>query len=223
MEQGEVNLALLDQVRFDAAGLIPVIVQDVITQKVLMLAYMNREALALSLKTGRTWFFSRSRQCLWPKGETSGNFQAVEAIYYDCDADALLVLVRQQGVACHEGYYSCFHYQINPEGEVGLIGKKEPPLSTESFLSCLEALVQARKETRPEGSYTASLFNAGQDRILKKVGEEVTELILAAKGGKKEEIVAEAADLFYHLLVLLVAYGLDTQAVKEELARRFRG
>ncbi|TDA67488.1 MAG: bifunctional phosphoribosyl-AMP cyclohydrolase/phosphoribosyl-ATP diphosphatase HisIE [Clostridia bacterium] len=200
----------LGHVKFDANGLIPAIIQDAGSSQVLMLAYMNEEALRRSLASGRTWFFSRSRQRLWLKGETSGNSQEIEEIFYDCDADTLLVKVRQEGVACHEGNFSCFHYPLEdqPKPDYGRI------------VDTLFAVIKERQAGRPEGSYTASLFSAGLDKILKKIGEEAAEVIIAAKGGQREEVVYEAGDLAYHLLVLLAEQGLGPEDVRQELARR---
>lgn len=200
----------LGRVKFDANGLIPAIIQDAGSSQVLMLAYMNEEALRRSLATGRTWFFSRSRQRLWLKGETSGNSQYIEEIFYDCDADALLLKVRQEGVACHEGSFSCFHYPLEE--------RSQP--DTGHVIESLFAVIKERQASRPEGSYTAFLFNEGLDKILKKIGEEVAEVIIAAKGGQREEVIYELGDLVYHLLVLLAEQGLGPEDVKQELARR---
>jgi len=204
----------IDLLRFDDKGLIPAVVQDVKSGTVLMVAYMNREALEKTLLEGRTWFYSRSRRCLWAKGETSGHIQKVTAVYYDCDADTLLVQVHQTGAACHEGAFSCFSRLLAADGE---------PVSHEwAALSWLEELVKDRKEKLPPGSYTTYLFEQGLDKILKKVGEETTEVVIAAKGGKEEEIIYETADLFYHLLVLLRQKDIDLKKVWAELAKRHR-
>lgn len=200
----------LGRVKFDANGLIPAIIQDVGSSWVLMLAYMNEEALKRSLASGRTWFFSRSRQRLWLKGETSGNSQHIEEIFYDCDADALLLKVRQEGVACHEGNFSCFHYPLD----------EQPRPEASQIIEDLFAVIKQRQTSRPEGSYTASLFGDGLDKILKKVGEEAAEVIIAAKGGQKEEVIYELGDLVYHLLVLLAEQGLGPEDIRLELARR---
>jgi phosphoribosyl-ATP pyrophosphohydrolase/phosphoribosyl-AMP cyclohydrolase len=240
---------ILSRLVFDDRGLIPAIVQDENGQ-VLMLAYMNREALARTLAEGRTWFYSRSRGRLWLKGETSGHYQHVQAMSYDCDADALLLRVRQEGVACHEGYYSCFHHQLVPAGEGSpaatapagkrgsapgvagpgdagdggaaraALGPGEGKLAR--ALAELAAVIAARREAWPEGSYTAYLLQHGVDKIGKKVGEEAAEVIIAAKNASQEEITREAADLFYHLLVLLAATGVSPEQVGEELLRRRR-
>jgi len=195
---------LLEQIRFDTAGLVPAIVQDSATREVLMLAYMNRESLLRTLKEGETWFYSRSRASLWHKGETSGNLQSVRKISLDCDSDTLLIEVTPNGPACHKGTYSCFGAQPVLEG----------------FLRSLVQLIESRKESRPEGSYTTYLFDSGLDKILKKVGEESAETIIAAKNGSSDELIAESADLIYHLLVLLAERGVSLDEVVGELASR---
>ncbi len=199
----------IDTLKFDASGLIPAIVVDTESGRVLTLAYMNRESLKMTLEKGLTCFFSRSRQTLWLKGETSGNYQHVVAITADCDRDALLVEVKKDGPACHLGTDSCF-------GDV-LFG--EPSLGGFSFQK-LMALLKGRKDHLPEGSYTSYLFAKGVDKILKKVGEETTEVIIAAKGGDKRETVYEIADLAYHVMVLMTEMGISLQDIKEELASR---
>lgn len=209
----------LTRLVFDERGLIPAIVQDE-KGEVLMLAYMNRESLARTLAEGRTWFYSRSRQKLWLKGETSGHYQHVQEIRYDCDADCLLIRVRQEGVACHEGFYSCFHNTL-------VAGRDEAqaapgPSRLAQALAELAGIIAERQKTRPEGSYTAYLFQHGVDKIGKKVGEEAAETIIAAKNGNREEIVRETADLFYHVLVLLAATDVSPEEVGEELLRRRR-
>lgn len=203
---------ILGRVKFDASGLIPAIIQDVASGQVLMLAYMNEESLRRSLDSGRTWFYSRSRQRLWLKGQTSGNYQYIQDISYDCDADALLVKVRQEGVACHEGDYSCFHYPRTSEEH------REWTLA--EVVGELFHIIKERQANRPEGSYTSYLFNEGVDKIAKKIGEEATEVVIAAKGGEDEQITYEVADLIYHLLVLLANCGLGPDDVSRELARR---
>lgn len=202
----------IGRLKYDENGLIPAIIQDVKTGTVLMLAYMNEESLKKTLEEGRTWFYSRSRQELWPKGETSGNIQQVEAIYYDCDADTLLVQVQQTGVACHQGTFSCFTQKILEKGKA--------VSSNWAVLSWLEDLVKERYEEKPAGSYTTYLFEKGIDKILKKVGEEATEVVIAAKGGREEEIIYETADLFYHLLVMLRDRNVELEKIWEELALR---
>lgn len=215
----EGKVEALDRLRFDERGLIPAIVQDE-KGEVLMLAYMNRESLAKTLAEGRTWFYSRSRQKLWLKGETSGHYQHVQEIRYDCDADCLLIRVRQVGVACHEGTYSCFHHTLVPSQD----GTPAAPEASQLARALIElaGVIAERQKTRPEGSYTAYLFQHGVDKIGKKVGEEAAETIIAAKNGNREEIAREAADLFYHVLVLLAATGVSPEEVGEELLRRRR-
>lgn len=203
------KIALL---KFDDKGLIPAIVQDVKSGTVLMLAYMNKESLEKTIADGRTWFYSRSRQSLWAKGETSGNIQRVAAVFYDCDADTLLVQVHQTGAACHEGTFSCFSRTLADSGE-----EIEPDWAV---LSWLEEIIKERKRTLPLESYTTYLFSKGIDKILKKVGEETTEVVIAAKGGKKDEVIYETADLFYHLLVMLQEQNIELKEIWRELVRR---
>jgi phosphoribosyl-ATP pyrophosphohydrolase/phosphoribosyl-AMP cyclohydrolase len=190
--------------KFDAQGLIPAIVRDARNGAVLTLAYMNEESLEKTRATGETWFWSRSRQELWHKGATSGNTQRVTAIDEDCDGDALLVSVIPAGPACHTGAPSCF---------------PTPPARP---IDRLFEVLRERRTTRPAGSYSASLFTAGRDKILKKVNEEATEVILAAKGEGRERLIAEVADLLFHVSVLLVEEGVDFGEVEEELRRRER-
>ena len=197
----------IDELKFDAHGLIPAIVQDHETGRVLMLAYMNRESLAASLEKRLTCFWSRSRQELWLKGETSGNYQHIISVVTDCDRDTLLIRVRKDGPACHLGTESCFEYPLLIEEE------------NFDFHS-LYALLQDRKATLPEGSYTSYLFEKGLDKILKKVGEESTEVIIAAKGGDHAETVYEVADLAYHVMVLMVELGISPEEIRRELASR---
>ncbi|MFD2369322.1 bifunctional phosphoribosyl-AMP cyclohydrolase/phosphoribosyl-ATP diphosphatase HisIE [Brevibacillus sp. GCM10020057] len=207
-----------EQLKFDENGLIPAIVQDAVSKEVLTLAYMNKESLQKSLETNETWFWSRSRAELWHKGATSGHTQRILSIRYDCDGDALVVQVVPNGPACHTGAYSCF------SGE--LTGSKEQeasaPVSADRFaiLGELEQLIAAREAERPEGSYTTYLFEKGVDKILKKVGEEAAEVIIAAKNRSHEELRYEAADLIFHLLVLLREQKLPLDQVLNELQRR---
>lgn len=198
----------LEKLKFDEKGLIPAIVVDDATGKVLTLAYMNRQSLEISLEKGLTCFWSRSRQELWLKGETSGNYQHIVSIQADCDYDALEVRVKKDGPACHTGAESCFH---NP-----VFGKTEEKFSLEG----LYGLLQGRKENLPEGSYTTYLFQKGLDKILKKVGEESTEVIIAGKAQDKAETVYEIADLAYHVLVLMVQMGISVEDIRRELAGR---
>ena len=197
----------IDDLRFDEKGLIPAIVQDADNGRVLTLAYMNRESLGISLERRLTCFWSRSRQELWLKGETSGNYQHIVSITADCDHDALLVRVHPDGPACHLGTASCFENPL-------FIGE-------ESFsMDGLYNLLLDRKEKLPEGSYTSYLFQKGIDKILKKVGEECTEVIVAGKGGERAETVYEIADLAYHVMVLMVEMGIRPEEIRRELSSR---
>ena len=198
----------LDELKFDEKGLIPAIVVDDETGKVLTLAYMNRESLKISMEKGLTCFWSRSRQELWLKGETSGNYQHIVSITADCDGDALEVRVKKDGPACHTGEESCFH---NP-----VLGENKEKFKLEG----LYQLLQSRKRELPEGSYTTYLFQKGLDKILKKVGEESTEVIIAGKAEDKAETIYEIADLTYHVLVLMVQLGISVEDIRKELAGR---
>lgn len=202
-------------IRFDEKGLVPAIVQDADTKEVLTLAYMNQESLTKTLETGETWFYSRSRQELWHKGATSGNTQSVVSVKYDCDQDAVLLLVQPKGPACHTGAVSCF-------SEGGVTERAAASLSDYQILQSLEKLIIEREKERPEGAYTTYLFEKGVDKILKKVGEEASEVIIAAKNRDKEELKWEAADLLYHLQVLLVEQGLPFKEVLETLEERHK-
>ena len=199
----------IEELKFDEKGLIPAIVVDAVTQEVLTLAYMNAESLKITLEKGLTCFWSRSRQTLWLKGETSGNYQHVTSITADCDKDALVVKVEKDGPACHTGAESCF---FNP-----LYINEE---KSEFSLRGLYELLLGRKKEMPQGSYTTYLFEKGLDKILKKVGEESTEVIIAAKAQDKKETIYEIADLAYHLLVLMVESGITIDEVQAELASR---
>ncbi len=199
-----------DELKFDEKGLIPAIVVDNVTGKVLTLAYMNRESLEISIKEGRTCFWSRSRQELWRKGETSGNVQHIVRIDADCDCDALTVYVEKDGPACHTGSDSCFfnRFWTSENGE-------------EQFsLDGLMRLIEGRRTEKKEGSYTTYLFEKGIDKILKKVGEESTEVIIAGKAGDKAETIYEISDLVYHVLVLMVQMGISVDDIENELASR---
>ena len=209
-------MVAIDELKFDEKGLIPAIVQDAETRRVLTLAYMNRESLKRTLECGQTVFWSRSRQEYWHKGETSGNYQHVVKIIADCDRDALTVLVRKDGPACHMGTDSCFEYPLTDvkEEEDRLTEKKAVTLQS------LYELLEERKMTRPEGSYTSYLFDEGIDKILKKVGEEAAEVIIAAKSGDRGEKVYETADLTYHVMVMLAQMGIPLSDVLDEMARR---
>ncbi|TYS15250.1 bifunctional phosphoribosyl-AMP cyclohydrolase/phosphoribosyl-ATP diphosphatase HisIE [Rossellomorea vietnamensis] len=208
--------AIKDTIKFDENGLVPAIVQDASTKKVLTLAYMNAESLRLSIEKGETWFYSRSRQELWHKGETSGNTQRIIEMKYDCDQDAVLVEVEPKGPACHKGSESCFEESIyraeNGTSKAGSGGS--------SILTTLEKLISERFDERPEGAYTTYLFEEGVDKILKKVGEEASEVIIAAKNRDKEELKWESADLLYHLLVLLKEQGLPLNEILQTLEER---
>lgn len=199
----------LNTLKFDEKGLIPAVVVDALSKKVLTVAYMNRESLEISIKEGKTCFWSRSRQELWRKGETSGNFQHIVSITADCDRDALTVEVLKDGPACHLGTESCFNetvYQSEENHGFSIDGLME--------------LLEGRKAEKPEGSYTTYLFEKGLDKILKKVGEESTEVIIAAKAEDKKETIYEIADLAYHVLVLMVEAGISLEDVRKELASR---
>lgn len=197
------------ELKFDAQGLIPAIVQDHYSKQVLTLAYMNTESLALTIAEGRTVFYSRSRQEIWRKGETSGNVQRVVSITADCDADALVVEVVKDGPACHTGQESCFFQPV-------YISEELRPFSYEA----LYQLIRGRKTNPKEGSYTTYLFEKGLDKILKKVGEESTEVIIGGAKQDKEETLYEIADLAYHVMVLMVQMGITTEDVTRELEKR---
>ena len=199
----------IDELKFDEKGLIPAIVVDAVSKKTLMMAYMNRESLERTMEKGLTCFWSRSRQEYWLKGETSGNYQHVVSITADCDRDTLLIAVEKDGPACHLGTETCFNDRLYENGEL-----------QEFSLEGLMALLKGRKETLPEGSYTTYLFQKGLDNILKKVGEECTEVIIAAKAEDKRETVYEIADLAYHVMVLMTEMGITLEDVHRELASR---
>lgn len=199
----------IDELRFDEKGLIPAVVVDAYSKKVLTVAYMNKESLAISMKEGRTCFWSRSRQELWRKGETSGNVQHIVSITADCDRDALTVEVVKEGPACHLGTESCFSdlVYLNPAYQ---------SFSVDGLMEMLEG----RKKEKPEGSYTTYLFEKGLDKILKKVGEECTEVIIAAKAEDRAETIYEIADLTYHVMVLMAEQGISLADIRKELAKR---
>lgn len=199
----------IDDLKFDAQGLIPAIVTDAQSGKVLTLAYMSRESLTISMEEGRTCFWSRSRQKLWRKGESSGNIQYIVEITADCDRDALVVRVNKTGPACHLNTDSCFNDPL-------YIGQSAEPFSAKG----LYRLLEGRKADLPEGSYTTYLFQKGLDKILKKVGEECTEVIIAGKANDKAETIYEIADLMYHVMVLMVEMGISVDDIMEELASR---
>ncbi|PLX33725.1 MAG: bifunctional phosphoribosyl-AMP cyclohydrolase/phosphoribosyl-ATP pyrophosphatase [Clostridiales bacterium] len=201
------------ELKFDEKGLIPAVVQDNATGQVLMVAYMNGQSIEKTLETGTTWFYSRSRKRLWNKGETSGNVQKVVSIDYDCDADTLLVKVDPAGPACHTGNTSCFYRRLY---------QSESIESKDDILVMLARVIKERKTGGDENSYTRYLFDKGIDKILKKVGEESAEVIIAAKNEGTDELVYEAADLIYHLMVLLEEKNTNIDAVKKELSGRFK-
>lgn len=203
-------------------GLVPAIVQDATTNEVLMMAYMNRESLKLSLESGETWFWSRSRQELWHKGATSGNVQKITSIKYDCDGDTLLVAVKPDGPACHTGEVTCFHNEIVglPQQTDGENAAASPASGRFDVLAELESVIAERERERPEGAYTTYLFDKGVDKILKKIGEEASETIIAAKNKDNEELRLEVSDLLYHLLVLLQERKLPLDDIMSELNRR---
>ncbi|GAX90800.1 bifunctional phosphoribosyl-AMP cyclohydrolase/phosphoribosyl-ATP diphosphatase HisIE [Effusibacillus lacus] len=212
----------IDSLKFDERGLIPAVIQDVQSNKVLMVAYMNRESLVRTVETGQTWFWSRSRNELWNKGATSGHVQQVQSIAHDCDRDTLLIQVKQTGFACHTGAYSCFYETVvggqRNLGDTGGVSAMQP--DDFSILAELVATIDQRYKERPEGAYTTYLFEKGLDKILKKVGEEATEVVVAAKNGDAAELTSETGDLIYHLLVLLKQQGVSMEAVLAELEKR---
>jgi phosphoribosyl-ATP pyrophosphohydrolase/phosphoribosyl-AMP cyclohydrolase len=216
----------IEDVKFDERGLVPVIVQDALTREALTLAYMNAESLRRTLAEGETWFWSRSRGELWHKGATSGNTQRVVEVRLDCDGDALVVLVEPAGPACHTGARSCFHREL--QGRASQVSGPINEVEGEcddlgATLERLYALIQNRKDERPEGSYTTYLFNEGLDKILKKVGEEAAETIIAAKNEDARPLINETSDLIYHLVVLMVERGITLEDVRAELASRSAG
>ncbi len=200
----------IEKLKFDKNGLIPAVVVDSESRRVLTVAYMNRESLAISMEKGLTCFFSRSRRELWLKGESSGNYQHILSITADCDYDALEVVVRPDGPACHTGSFSCFENPVwqNPE--------EHEPFTLEGLMK----LIEGRKTEQKEGSYTTYLFQKGIDKILKKVGEECTEVIIAGKADDKKETVYEVADLAYHVMVMMVQMGISLEDIHNELASR---
>ena len=199
----------IDSLKFDSNGLIPAIVVDSVSKRVLTLAYMNRESLNISIEKGLTCFWSRSRNELWLKGETSGNYQHIVSITADCDGDALVVMVEPDGPACHTGSFSCFENPVWESDELH-----------EFSLEGLMELLKGRKVEKKEGSYTTYLFEKGLDKILKKVGEETTEVIIAAKAEDRAETIYEIADLAYHVMVLMVQAGISLEDIHKELASR---
>ncbi|HZS48705.1 MAG TPA: bifunctional phosphoribosyl-AMP cyclohydrolase/phosphoribosyl-ATP diphosphatase HisIE [Blastocatellia bacterium] len=218
------SLNLIQNLKFDERGLIPAVVQDDKTNEILMLAYMNAESLQQTLQTGETHFWSRSRNELWHKGGTSGNTQRVVDVRIDCDSDALIVRVNPDGPACHTGEQTCFFRDITqavpaaPQQGVSLVNVESMEIGI--LLNNLYTLIAERKEEKPEGSYTTYLFNSGLDKILKKIGEESAETIIAAKNGSAKEMSAEISDLLYHLLVLMVERDVKLKDIQAELSSR---
>ena len=210
----------LNMIKYDDRGLVPAIVQDAFTHKVLMLAYMNKQSLEISIQTGFTCFYSRSRQELWKKGATSSNVQEIQSISYDCDKDTLLVLVKQSRVACHTGEFSCFHnvlFSRELSNNLPSLNVKE---NLPEFLNDLYKMILDRRASDDENSYTKYLFVKGQDKILKKVGEEAAETIIASKNDDNKEVIYEMSDLWYHCLVLLAYHNITPDELLEELASR---
>ena len=208
---------LLARISWNADGLVPAIVQDAVSKEVLMMAYMNEESLGRSIDSGETWFWSRSRAELWHKGATSGHTQKIRSMHYDCDGDTLLVRVDQNGAACHTGRYSCFF------GEIEVQGAANDPREAEdrfAMLNQLETTIAQRYAERPAGAYTTYLFDKGVDKILKKVGEEATEVVIASKNQDNDELRSEMSDLFFHLMVLMRERGLSLDDVMQELGQR---
>jgi phosphoribosyl-ATP pyrophosphohydrolase/phosphoribosyl-AMP cyclohydrolase len=213
-------VSVLDELKWDGDGLIPAVVQETETGEVLMVAWMDREALAKTLESGLAHYWSRSRRALWRKGETSGHTQHVDGLYADCDRDTLLVQAHQDGVACHTGARSCFFTRL----EGGMLEQAAGPRASgagPAMLEVLERVLQSRKVERPSGSYTAGLFERGEAQICRKIGEEATEVVTAALGGEGDaRLVSEVADLWFHTMVLLASRGIPLRRVFEELARR---
>ncbi len=217
-------MSLIEQLKFDDNGLIPAITRDADNGEVLMMAYMNAEAVEKTLKTGKVHYFSRSRRKLWMKGETSGHVQTVREIRFDCDEDCLLIEVEQQGAACHTGHRSCFYRRWQDDAALTEGEKAADPMQAyarEDILDAVYHVIQERRRNPSEKSYVASLFGKGLDKILGKIGEEATETAVAGKGGDKDQVVYETADLFFHTLVLLGYYDIPPERIYDELRRRF--
>lgn len=212
---------LINQIRFNSHGLVPAIIQDSKTFAVLMMAYMNDQALRATIKTGISHFWSRSRQKLWQKGETSGNIQRVKKILYDCDADTLLLLVEQTGVACHTGSPSCFFRELYERVDSSDTREGSYKTNLSGILNSVYDVIVDRRDAPSDTSYVSSLYSSGLDKILKKISEESGELIISSKNNNRDEIVYEAADLWFHSLVLLGYHGLSPQDVSDELEKRF--
>lgn len=216
----------LDNISYDEKGLVPAVVQDVKSKEVLMVAYMNKEALNKTIETGKAWFFSRKRKSLWQKGETSGNFLEIKSIFYDCDNDTLLLKVAPKGPACHTGHISCFYRSLlqNQDFTCGGCTNTEHDVQ-ENPLNILDELVKvidSRFTEKPEGSYIAKLYSGGRERILKKVGEEAAEVVIASMSQNKGETIYETADLLFHLLIALRFDGITVEEIMTELKRRRR-
>lgn len=207
----------VDEIKFDDKGLVPVIVQDAENGQVLMFAYANRESITKTIEKKKTHFWSRSRQKLWMKGEESGNVQDVERIFYDCDRDAVLVLVKQTGVACHTGQRTCFYTSQDNDDSAPSFGVQFKGKT----LDDVYRVIEDRKKNPREGSYVSGLFEKGLDKILKKVGEEAGEAVIGAKNKNKEEIIYETADLWFHSLIVLSYFGITPDDIYAELGKRF--
>lgn len=213
-------MSFVDEVKFDEKGLVPCVVQDINTNRVLMVAYMNRQSLEMTLQSKKATFYSRSRQCLWVKGEHSGHFMNVKEMYVDCDADTLIVKVVPDGAACHTGNFSCFYRKVNDKNELDTV--KTENAADAGIFSDVYKVIEDRRDNPKEGSYTNYLFDKGIDKILKKVGEETAEVIIGAKNASKDEIQYEVADLMYHLSVMLCERGLCWQDIYDELYKRYK-
>jgi len=207
----------LDNIKYDEKGLVPAVVQDDDSKKVLMVAYMNKEALQKTVETKKAWFYSRKRKRLWQKGETSGNFLEIKSIFYDCDEDTLLLKVLPKGPACHTGNYSCFYRSLLENQARNVKNEVNDPFE---ILGELVDVIDSRFAQRPEGSYIAKLFSGGKERILKKVGEEACEVIIASMSKNKAETIYETADLLFHLLIALRFDKITIEEVMNELKRR---
>jgi len=207
----------LEQIKFNEGGLVPVIVQDVSSGQVLMLAYANKDAIQKTIDSGKSHFWSRSREKLWMKGEESGNVQDIREVYYDCDMDTMLYLVQQTGVACHTGERTCFYRSSQGDKEAPVFG----PSNSSKTLDEVYEVILDRKQNPKDGSYVSGLFEKGLDKILKKIGEEAGETIIGAKNEDKKEIIYETADLWFHSLIVLSYFGITPNDIYEELGRRF--
>ena len=223
LNQNNSPISSSEIITFDAEGLVPTVVQEIRTGTVLMLAYMDQEAVRLTQETGKTWFWSRSRKKHWQKGETSGHVQLVKEMYFDCDADTILVKVEQQGVACHTGNYSCFYNSLLTVSSRESEGNSENKELSTRFIARLAELIRERKAEMPQDSYVAGLFRKGDQVIARKVGEEAIETMLAFTGDTDKRLVEEGADLLFHLMVALEARNVPFEEVLKELQRRHGG